>query len=779
MPKLGSKTALRGTILCLLVGVSSLSGAQTPQPQDPAARSSGQDKTAATASAGQRRPETPVEGLSRRDANAVSFALPSTSGSGRSELLLHDFEFDGNPVDTGKLHFKRISPTAVEITSVAYSLGDWRFLVRDRASYFGFGEHFDTLNRAHTFVRNASIDNAGPKGSSTYKPMPFFMSTSGYGLWVDTTAEATFDMNASTPNEVAITVPAEKLRIVLFTGPEFPKILEQFTALTERAILPPYWAFAPWMGRDYHQSEAQVQEDVQKTRALGLPASVIVIDSPWSTSYNSYKFNPKQFANAPAMVKQIHDAGYKLVLWHTPWINNRSDPPHEKGFEGKLDSYAENYDEAAAHGYFVKRPDGTPYVGRWWKGEGSMIDFTNPAAKSWWQDQVRQAMHLNGQEGADGFKNDDAEGSFQGDVRFADGSSPELMRNRYAVLYNNAMEELIQKDLKGNGVLFARSVTEGANGIGFLWGGDNESNFSPENGLPSVILAGMNAGMSGMPLWTADLGGYLKTLMTPYPTVEARWTEFAALSPTMEILSEANTQPWSWDKPGSTQALDIYRKYATLHMSLFPYRYAAAQESAKTGMPLIRALALVYQDDARARVSRDEYLFGPDLLVAPVIDENTRRPVYLPGGEWIDYWSGAQVSGGKTILVEAPLDVLPLFVRSGAVLPKIPEDVMTLVPVAESGNKQVKTLDERRVYEIFAGGESGASSFADFEGRTLARTGNSLKISGEKSAHVIVRLRFARVRGASVNGAAVRVQQVGDASVLEFDYKGESTVSWQ
>ena len=764
---------------CAAAVLLACSGAYLPAQNPSSTGDPGGAQQAVLPNAAVRRLETPIEGLKRRGSESVVFTLPgagSAAGAGR-ELVLHGFEFEGTGVDTGKLHFKRLSPTAVEITSLAYSLGEWRFLVRDNASYFGFGEHFDTLNRVHTIVRNASQDSGGAKGTSTYKPMPFFMSTSGYGLWVDTTAEATFDMNVSALNEIVVTVPAEKLRIVLFTGPEFPKILEQFTALTQRAILPPYWAFAPWMGRDYHQNEAQVQEDVEKTRALNLPASVIVIDSPWATAYNSYRFNPKQFADAAAMVKRIHEAGYKLVLWHTPWINSRSDPPVEAGFEGKLNPHAENYDEAAAHGYFVKGPDGSPYVGRWWKGEGSMIDFTNPAAKIWWQDQVRQAMHLNGREGADGFKDDDAEGSFQGDVRFADGSSPEVMRNRYAVLYNNAMEDLIQKDLKGNGVLFARSVTEGANGIGFLWGGDNDSSFSPENGLPTVILAGLNAGMSGMPLWTADLGGYRKVSSMPDPVVQARWTEFAAFSPTMEILSQSNTQPWNWDRAGSTQAIDIYRKYATLHMSLFPYRYAAAQEAAKTGMPLMRALALVDQNDPHARSVRDEYLFGPDLLVAPMVDENTRRPVYLPQGQWVDYWTGAQTEGGRTILVDAPLDVLPLFVRMGAVLPKIPEDVMTLVPQEESGNKTLKTLDDRRVYEVF--GEDGAETIRDFEGRTVTRSGHSLKIAGNKAALVMVRLRFAKVRAARLAGASVKVQQVGDASVMEFECKGEAELVWQ
>jgi alpha-D-xyloside xylohydrolase len=442
-------------------------------------------------------------------------------------------------------------------------------------------------------------------------------------------------------------------------------------------------------------------------------------------------------------------------------------------------AHAENYDEAAMSGFFVKTPDGKPYVGRWWKGMGSMIDFTNPLAKRWWQDQVRQAIAA----GADGFKDDDGEGSFQGDVKFADGTDKRLMRNRYAVLYNNAMEELIQKDMKGNGVLFARSVTTdghgGANGIGFLWGGDNESSFSPENGLPTAVTAGLSAGMSGIPLWTSDLGGYLKAGATQDPLVQMRWTEYSAFSPTMEILSQTNEQPWNWDeKTGGSQALDVYRKYVTLHMSLFPYRYAAAQEAAKTGMPIMRALVLQFQNDNRACTTKDEYMFGPDFLVAPVIDENTRRVVYLPEGDWVDYWTGAHFSGGKTMLVDAPADVLPLYVRAGAVIPKIPEDVMTLVPQSESGNSKVKSMDDRRVYEVIGAG-SANTTITDFEKRVVVRGANSLKITGESAAHVIVRWRFDRVKSATVNGAAARVQTDTAGEFVEFDHLKESVVEWQ
>jgi alpha-D-xyloside xylohydrolase len=710
--------------------------------------------------------EAPVEGLVRKDPSTLSLALP-----GGKTLELGDFEFEGTVVPTSKVHLKQLSPGVFEVTSVAYTVGYWRFRVHDNANYYGLGERFNELNHSHTIVRNVSTDNGHAKGGSTYKAMPFYMSTTGYGLWVDTTSDATFDMNASDEQEVIVDEPAEKLRIVLFAGPEFPKILDHFTALAGRSMLPPYWAFAPWISRDYHQNDAQVKEDVDKTRAAGIPASVIMIDSPWSTAYNSYKFNPKQFEDAPGLVKYIHSNGYKLVLWHTPWINSKSDPPHEKGFEGKIPPKSENYDEAAGNGFFVKALDGSPYVGRWWKGEGSLIDFTNPSAKRWWQDQVRQAITA----GADGFKDDDAEGSFvAGPVKFADGTDPRVMRNKYAVLYNNAMEELIQKDLKGNGVLFCRSVTQGANGLGLLWGGDNEASFSTENGLPTVVTAGLGAGMSGMPLWTADLGGYEATPSTPDPVLFQRWTEYAAFSPAMEVVSEKNIGPWSY----GDQAMATFKKFAVLNMSLFPYRYAAVQEASKTGMPIMRALALVYQNDEHARRTKDEYLFGPDLLVAPVVDESTHRVVYLPEGEWVDYWTGTHVTGGKSIVVDAPIDQIPVYARAGAVITKIPEDVMTLVPQSESGNTTVKSMDNRRVYELIDG--RGITSVTDFEGRKLERGASSLKIAGDKPAHIIVRWRSMHPLNVTVNATPAKLSTGDDGELfVEFDYAKESTVAWQ
>ncbi len=719
-----------------------------------------------------------TQGAELKQINASSVALaipgykPGHNGSESPELLLHHFTFEGEAVPASKLGLKNLGDGVYEITGTAPKVGLWQFELGDAADgYYGLGERFNTINHTHEIIKNSSQDNVTAKGTGTYKPIPFYMSTTGYGLWVDTTAEATFDMNVTSRENVWISVPAMHFRVLLITGPQFPKILDRFTAMAGRSMLPPYWTFAPWVGRDYHRNDADVKEDMEKTRKLGLPASVILIDSPWATGYNSYTFNSKQFSDAPGMVKELHQDGFKLVLWHTSWINNKTQKPGEAGFADKIDVESSNYAEAAQNGYFVKDKTGNPYLGRWWKGQGSLIDFTNPKAKAWWQNQVAKAVNA----GADGFKDDDAEGNFQGEVAFADGSNPRLMRNRYAVLYNKAMEEVIQKQLKGNGVLFMRSATVGNHNLAMLWGGDNEASFSTENGLPTVVTAGLNAGINGMALWTADLGGYIKTPSTPDPKLFMRWTQYAAFSPVMETLSTSNLGPWNYGQA----ALDNYRRYAVLHMSLFPYRYAAAQEASKTGMPIMRALVLNYQNDTRARESKDEYLFGPDLLVAPVIDENTSRVVYLPAGDWVNYWTGEALTGGKSILAAAPINTLPLYARAGSILPKISEDVMTLVPEKESGSTSVKAMDGHRIYELLpTTTTSSSTTITDFEGRTLVRNLQSLKLTGSK-AEVTLRWPFGHIQSAAVNGAKVEIKQGDSGPFVDFQHAGETTVTWK
>ena len=713
------------------------------------------DVPAVPAQASLRPVEAPLAGFVRVDKNTLGLTLA------KQKLLLYDFEFNGDTVPTDKLHLRQISPGVFEITSIAYTVGEWHVRIRDAADYYGLGEHSDVLNHARTVVHNVSLtgpaQHEGAVGSSTSKPVPFFMSTTGYGMWFNVTGDATFDLNASSEADIVVDADAEKLRIVLFTGPEFAKILDAFTAQAGRSVLPPYWAFAPWLGGEF-EGEARLQETADRARSLGLPVSVILGEAPTVISGGAPTANsggaptaiPGGAATmAPATIKHLHDGSFKVLVPAAPSVNTASP----------------EYAEANASGFFVKLPGGAPYIDHAANGPASLVDFTNARAKLWWQGQLRQTVAG----GVDGFESGDAP-VFPAETKFNDESDSRVMRNRYAVLENNALEEIVEKDMKGKGALLMRTTTTGANG-GLVYNDGGHASFSPEDGLPTVITAGVNAGLSGMPLWMAGLRDHGAGAADAQMLM--RWTEYTAFTPVMVMTSKM--LPWDW----GDAALGVYRRYSMLHMSLFPYRYAAAQEAARTGMPIMQALVLKYQDDEVARQTRNEYLFGPDMLVAPIVDQGTQRTVYLPKGEWLDYWSGKAISGGGVIVADAAVDSIPLYVRSGAILPKIPEDVMTLVPASEGGNPSLKTLDDRRVYELYGSAAATPAAITDFEGRAVVYSGKLLTITGDPAAHVILRWRYQKIASAAVDGVSVKLQADGSGQFIEFDYNKQSKVEWQ
>lgn len=424
--------------------------------------------------------------------------------------------------------------------------------------------------------------------------------------------------------------------------------------------------------------------------------SVLVIDSPWDTAFNDFEFNPKQFPNAQEMIDYIHGMGNKLVLWITPFTNVRS----WVEVEGQKDR-ASNFDYADRNGYFAKDSEGNTMIVTWWKGDGGMIDFTNEDAKEWWQDQHKKLIEM----GVDGFKTDDGE-YVPYAAHFSNGKSGREMHNLYSLLYNEAIYEALNSSIDEH-ILFARSGFAGSQKYPAVWAGDQEGSFNYRDGLPAVIIAGQNMGMSGFSIWSHDIGGYRTP---PDKNCFIRWAQFGCFSPIMQIHGQ-NREPWKFDD----ETVEIYRKYAKMHNSLFPYSYTYAKIANETGLPIMRPLVLLYPEDQNTYNQDFEYFFGNEFLVAPIYQNTTQRAVYLPDGEWIDYWNGTAYQGKQEVRYHAPLDKMPLFVKSGAIIPMISEKVDTLVPKSMVKDPTVVSFDDMKSLLILDVYPKGKSEFVMYD----------------------------------------------------------------
>ena len=299
---------------------------------------------------------------------------------------------------------------------------------------------------------------------------------------------------------------------------------------------------------------------------------------------------------------------------------------------------------------------------------GSCFDFSNPEAVEWWQQQIKRLVNM----GIDGFKTDFGE-QVPLDARFSDGHTGDYYHNIFPVMYNHATYQAMTEIKPGT--LFARSAWHGSQAYGVIWAGDQTSDFSPANGLPTVIIAGQAAGVSGFPFWTSDIGGYFGT---PTEKVFIRWIQFGAFSPLMQIHGLGNREPWNY----SDQTLEIYRRYAQLHLDLFPYIYAAAQSACHNGIPIVRALALEYQNDPKIWSPRaqHQYMFGDQLLVAPIYSGDDKFSiVYLPNGTWLDFWTGEKYTGGTEICIPGSLESIPVFAKAGTIIPMLDPSADTLL----------------------------------------------------------------------------------------------------
>ena len=500
---------------------------------------------------------------------------------------------------------------------------------------FGCGESATGLNKAGQKVNLFVTDPQGPETDQMYKPIPFFMSNRGYGMFMHTSAPVTCDFGATYIGLNKMFMGDENLDLFVFFG-EPKDILDEYTDLVGKPGMPPLWSFGTWMSRITYFSEKEGYDVAANIRKNKYPCDVIHFDTGWfDVDWQcDYKFSENRFQNPQQMLKDLRSQGFHVCLWQLPYFT-----PKNRYFS-----------ELIEKDMYVKNGNGElPY-------EDVVLDFSNPETVKWYQDKLAGLLNI----GVSAIKVDFGEAAPLNGI-YASGKSGWYEHNLYPVRYDMAVSEITKK-LHNENIMWARAAWAGSQRYPLHWGGDAATT---NTGLLGTLRAGLSFGLSGFSFWSHDMGGFVKS--TP-EDLYCRWIPFGFLTSHTRAHGAPPTEPWLYD---SKRVQDVFRKSAEMKYRLMPYVYAQARECTEKGLPMLRALFVEFPDDPGAWKVDDEYLFGSQILVAPLLESGmTGRTVYLPEGKWIDYQTEKVYEGGWHRIEAGSLPIIML-VRDGSVLPHL------------------------------------------------------------------------------------------------------------
>ncbi|MDO0930994.1 alpha-xylosidase [Streptomyces sp. DG2A-72] len=508
--------------------------------------------------------------------------------------------------------------------------------------FYGLGERFTGPDLRGQRVDCWVQDAQGSTGTRSYKAVPFLLSSRGYAVLLDTTTAASFDLAHSNTGAWSMTVPDEVLDYYLITGTP-AECLTAYRDLTGPALLPPKWAFGPWISGGFRRDSAvEVRERAHRIRLRGFPCDVLHIDTYWQPhgSWSDMRWDTEAFPDPRGLMADLAGRGFHVSLWMNPYVG--VDSPY--------------YTEADRNGWFLRTASGATWVGQVWGGthpDTAVLDLTHPGAADWFRARIHQALAT----GASVLKTDFGE-AVPADAVAHNGMTGDRLHNLYPLLYNDLVAEVTREAAAGHGLTWGRSTWTGGQRHGAKWTGDPNASWQD---LAATLRAGLSLSLSGHPFWSHDIGGFHGT---PSAELFVRWAQFGLLSPLSRFHGMTSRLPWDFGE----EAYEAVLHAARLRMSLLPYVYSAAADAVRTGEPLARPMPLDHPDRPDAHAADLQYLLGPDLLVAPLYAPGGRRQVWFPPGEWLPYGGGAPITGPDWHRFDIPLAAAPLWLRAGALL---------------------------------------------------------------------------------------------------------------
>jgi len=441
-------------------------------------------------------------------------------------------------------------------------------------------------------------------------------------------------------------------------GPHMMDVLKRYQTLTGTHPMPPKWALGYHQCRWSYYPESKVKSVAEGFRSRNIPCDAIYFDIDYMDGYRCFTWNKKHFPDPRRMIKELADDGFKTVVMIDPGI--------------KVDDNYWVFKEGKENNYFCRRSDDYFMEGHVWPGRCQFPDFTNPTVRDWWGGLYKELVDL----GVAGVWNDMNEpavfgaGTFPNDVRHNyDGfrGSHRKAHNVYGMQMVRSTYDGLKKLMRNKRPFtITRAGYSGMQRYGCVWTGDNVASWEH---LKMGNIQCQRMSVSGVPFCGTDIGGFSGE---PDGELFTRWIQLGTFSPFMRAHSAGDTserEPWSFGEPYTS----INRKFIELRYRLMPYFYSVFWEHHRYGFPILRPLVMLEQENVSNHFRQDEFAYGDKILVCPILEQGANsRQVYLPKGQWYNFWTHELLAGGTEHLIEAPLEDMPIFIKAGAVIPEYP-----------------------------------------------------------------------------------------------------------